>query len=60
MNEKLIKILEALFWVITSVILAVCDFVKGGVVYTIFGCVFTIISVFWTYLLANYINDYRE
>ena len=60
MNEKKIRIIEALMWIIISVILAICDFAKCGTMYTAFGIIFAGLSVFWCYLLARYIDDYRE
>jgi len=60
MNEKLFKIFEALFWIVISVILAICDFAKGGIIYTIFGCIFAAVSILWTYILAKYVNEYRK
>lgn len=60
MNEKKMRIIEALMWIVISVILAICDFSKGGTLYTAFGIIFAGLSVFWCYLLARYIDDYRE
>ncbi len=57
MDKKVFDILRALFWIIISVTLAVCDFIKGGVVYTIFGCIFIVVSVVWVYLLTEYLDE---
>ena len=60
MNEKKIRIIEAIMWIVISVILAICDFAKGGALYVCFGIIFAAISVGWCYLLARYIDDYKE
>ena len=57
MDKKVFDILRALFWIIISVTLSVCDFIKGGVVYTIFGCIFIVASVVWVYLLTEYLDE---